>query len=232
MSFFNSAESSLWSLLFNNTAFANLGDATGLRGSSAAGSLYVSLHTADPGEAGDQSTSEAAYTGYSRVAVERSADGWTVANNQVSNTAQVQFGEVTAGSETITHFVIGGESAGAGTPVLRGVLAASGATWKLFTAKTDDTITIPGNPFSVDDRVVFQSLAGSTLPTGITEGTVYWVKTVSGDDITISATEDGAAIDVTAVGSGACIQAKPVTVSAAGASVPTFSAGQLVAYLD
>ena len=50
----NTFENDLLLLIFNNTNIANLGDATGIRGSSAAGSLYLALHTTDPGEAGDQ----------------------------------------------------------------------------------------------------------------------------------------------------------------------------------
>lgn len=49
-------------LFFNNTDWAVVGDAAGLQNSAAAGSLYLSLHTASPGEAGDQSTSEISYT--------------------------------------------------------------------------------------------------------------------------------------------------------------------------
>lgn len=64
-------------LLFKNTTWANIGDATGLVGSSTAGSLYVALHTADP-SAGNQNTSEATYTSYARVAVARSGAGWSV----------------------------------------------------------------------------------------------------------------------------------------------------------
>lgn len=71
----DSWENDLLLLLFNNTNAGLIGDATGLRGSSTAGSLYVSFHTADPGEAGDQATSEAAYTSYGRVAVARSGAG-------------------------------------------------------------------------------------------------------------------------------------------------------------
>lgn len=48
--------------LFNNTTWANVGDATGIVGSGTAGSLYLSLHTSDPGESGDQSTNEISYT--------------------------------------------------------------------------------------------------------------------------------------------------------------------------
>ncbi len=84
MSKTNSLENSLLLHIFNNSDIANIGDATGLRGSSTAGSLYVSLHTGDPGEAGDQTTNECAYTSYARVAVARSGAGWTVTGNSVS----------------------------------------------------------------------------------------------------------------------------------------------------
>lgn len=65
-------------LLFQNLAWANVGDAGGLQPSATAGNLYVSLHTDDPGAGGDQTTNECAYTSYARVAVARSAAGWTV----------------------------------------------------------------------------------------------------------------------------------------------------------
>lgn len=69
-------ESALMLLLFNNTNAANIGDATGLRGSTVAGQLFLALHTADPGEAGTQSTNEVgtgAYTGYARVGLNRAS---------------------------------------------------------------------------------------------------------------------------------------------------------------
>jgi hypothetical protein len=49
-------------LFFNNTDWAVVGDAAGLQNSAAAGSLYFSLHTASPAEAGNQSTNEISYT--------------------------------------------------------------------------------------------------------------------------------------------------------------------------
>ena len=123
MSKSNSLENGFLTLLFNNSNFALIGDATGLRGSSTAGSLYVSLHTSDPGEAGDQSTSEANYTGYARVAVARSGAGWTVTGNAVENAAVVTFGPCTAGSNTITHFGIGTASSGAGVLLYSGTVS-------------------------------------------------------------------------------------------------------------
>lgn len=121
----NTFENDLLLLIFNNTDASLIGDATGLRGSSTAGSLYVSLHTANPDETGTQTTSECAYGSYARVAVARSGAGWTVASNAVSNAALVQFPQCTSGSETITHFAVGTASSGAGKVLYKGALSAS-----------------------------------------------------------------------------------------------------------
>lgn len=130
MSKSNTFENDILKLIFNNVNIAGLGDATGVRGSSAAGSLYVSLCTGDPGEAGTQVTNEAAYTGYARVAVSRANDGsgWTVSGNSVSNTAAIAFPKCTGGSETYTHFSIGYAASGATTVCYKGNLKDSGGT--------------------------------------------------------------------------------------------------------
>ncbi len=126
MSKSNSFENSLLLLLFNNTDIANIGDAAGLQNSAVAGSLYLALHTGDPGEAGDQTTNECAYTSYDRVAVARSGAGWTVAGNSVSNAALAQFPECTGGSETITYVSIGTSAyPTAGVILYSGALTAS-----------------------------------------------------------------------------------------------------------
>lgn len=121
----NVFENDLLLLVFNNTAAALIGDASGLQPSATAGSLYVSLHTGDPGEAGDQETNECAYTSYARVAVARSGAGWTVSGNAVTNAALVQFPQCTGSSETATHFAIGTASSGAGKVLYKGALSAS-----------------------------------------------------------------------------------------------------------
>ncbi len=107
-------------LILCNIAFTGIGDAGGLLPSAAAGNLYVSLHTADPGEAGTQSSSETAYTGYARVPVVRSPAGWTVVDAAATNAATVQFPACTAGSSTVTHVGIGTAASGAGKLLLRG----------------------------------------------------------------------------------------------------------------
>lgn len=118
-------EADLIKLVFNNTGVANIGDATGLVPSGGAGSLYVALHTADPGEAGKQNTSEATYTGYARVAVARTSGGWTVSGDTATNAAAVVFGLCTAGSSTVTHFSVGYQVSGATKMLYSGALGAS-----------------------------------------------------------------------------------------------------------
>jgi len=103
--------------------------------------LYVSLHTADPGEAGDQSTSEATYTSYARVAVLRTSGGWTVTNNSVSPVANIDFSNCTGGTNTITYFGVGTASSGAGVLYYSGTVTpsisvSSGVTPRLTTAST------------------------------------------------------------------------------------------------
>ena len=125
MSMSNSAETAFLQLLFTNAAWTGVGDAGGLLPSAGAGSFYVSLHTADPGEAGTQATSECAYTGYARVAVARSGAGFSVSSDTVSNLITLTFGQCTAGVETATYAGIGVASAGATALLFSGALSSS-----------------------------------------------------------------------------------------------------------
>lgn len=58
----NAAATAFLLLFFNNTAWANVGSPAGLQPSSSAGSLYLSLHTANPTEGGTQASNEISYT--------------------------------------------------------------------------------------------------------------------------------------------------------------------------
>lgn len=220
----NTFENEILLHIFQNAAIALIGDASGLQPSATAGNHYVSLHTADPGEAGNQQSSEAAYTNYARQAVVRSASGWTVSNNQVSNAAAISFPQCGLTGADITHWAVGTALSGTGKILYKAPLGS--ALQGSFTAKTDDTITIPGHSLSVNDRVAFYPIPGATLPTGITEGTIYWVKTVSGADITISTTQGGAAVDITAIGNGVAIKAAVLSVT--NGITPSFGIGALV----
>ena len=126
MSMSNDMETQILEHLFQNADIVDIGDAAGLLGSSAPGNLYVALHVSDPGEAGDQSIGECDYTSYARVAVVRSAGGWTVAGNNCSNAAEIAFPEKTAGPDDIaTHFSVGKEISGATEMIGSAALDAS-----------------------------------------------------------------------------------------------------------
>lgn len=116
-------------LLFNAVAVANIADNAA---SSPLTSLYLALHTADPGAAGNQTTSEATYTSYARIAVARTVGGWTVSGQSVSNAALAQFPQCTGGSNTLTYVSIGTASSGAGKLLFSGALNASLAVSNLI----------------------------------------------------------------------------------------------------
>lgn len=124
MSKSNALESDILKLLFNATAIANVADNAA---SSPITNIYVSLHTADPGEAGDQTTNETGYTGYARVAVARTSGGWAVsgtAPTQVSPVANIDFGECTASpGAAITFFGVGTLISGAGKLLYSGAVS-------------------------------------------------------------------------------------------------------------
>ena len=139
----DSWENSVLLLLFNNTNVANVGDATGLRGSSTAGSLYFSLHTADPTEEGNQGSSEIAYTSYARVAKARSAAGFTVTGSSVIPNGAVTFPAGTGGSGTATFFGVGVSATAAdsgallyGGAISPAIVCGNGVTPQLTTATT------------------------------------------------------------------------------------------------
>jgi len=138
MSKTNAFENDLLELIFNAVAIADIAenDTT-----SPATTLTVSLHTASPGEAGNMSTNEAAYTGYARVTVNRDSagSGWQVTGNSVSPEQNIDFPTATGGTETITHVGIGSGVAndlkyyGALTP---NIAVSTGVTPRVTTAST------------------------------------------------------------------------------------------------
>lgn len=102
MSKSNATENDILSYLFNSTAFPAYGN-----------TVYISLHTADPGEGGNQTTNETAYTSYDRVALTRADNtawevyqpgGVTTARNKVL----ISFPQCTGSpGDPITHVAIG-----------------------------------------------------------------------------------------------------------------------------
>lgn len=104
-------------LTFNGTAYSW----------NANGNLFISLHTGDPGESGNQQSSECAFGSYARVTVARSGSGFTVSGDTATNAAVISFPECTSGSETVTHVAIGTAVSGTGQILYKGALTASRA---------------------------------------------------------------------------------------------------------
>lgn len=118
-------EAALQDLIYLNIDFPNIGDATGLVGSTVDGFIHFALHTADPGEGGSQSTNEIAYTSYTRVAVARGAGGFVRTANSISPLATVTFPAGTGGSGTATFFSTGIASSGSTLVIHRGAITPS-----------------------------------------------------------------------------------------------------------
>lgn len=232
-SFTNSAENSLLVLLFNATAWANVADNAA---TSPLTNLFVSLHTADPGEGGSQTTSETAYTGYARVSVARTSGGWTVSGTdptQVVNAGAITFPQCGATGATITHFGIGSLTSGAGVLFASGVIGPTAGPIQAFTctSASPGSLTVPGVTFSVDDRVSVYHSPVATLPTGMTEGTVYFVGTASAGVCTLSTTAANAnPVNTSSTGAGWIAKQTPLAVS--NLVTPSFAASALKLVCD
>lgn len=127
---------SLLLLIFQGTTIANVAQ----NATSPITSIFVSLHTADP-TAGNQTTSEAAYTSYARVGVVRTSSGWTVSTNTVVPVATISFPAATGGSETEAYAGLGSLTSGTGLLFFAGAISptiavSSGVTPQLTTAST------------------------------------------------------------------------------------------------
>jgi hypothetical protein len=148
MSKSNTFEDELLKLIFQNANIPNIGDATGLRGSSTAGSLYISLHTADPGEAGTQATNEISYTGYARQAVARNATNFPVSGGTMSLGVNVDFPKMTGGTGgVVTHWAVGKEASGATVVLYKGTVSPN------ITVNTGVTPRIEGTPAGTPSTV-------------------------------------------------------------------------------
>jgi len=225
---------SILELIYNATAWTSIAQ----NGVSPATNFYFSLHNADPGTGGNQTTNETAYTNYVREAVARTTAGFTVSGSapliNVSNTGIVTFPQCGATGDTITHFGIGLASSGVGTLLISGPVGVTPAGPYGFTCTnaSPGSLTVPGSSLAVNDRVSVYADASGVLPTGITEGTVYYVGTVTGIAVTLSTTASNAnPVNTTSVGAGYLIkQTTPLIVS--NGVAPNFGAGALVAYMS
>lgn len=139
MSIADVTELNILKLIFNATAIANIADNAATAPITI---TAVALHTADPGDAGTQATSEATYTSYARVSQARTTGGWTCSGTspaQAVPAVAITFPAGTGGSGTATFFSVGKTASGAtdifwsGT-VTPNIVTGNGITPQLTTA--------------------------------------------------------------------------------------------------
>jgi len=118
-----SASNSILALIFNATTWNDIAENDS---SSPATNLYLSLHTADPGVGGSQTTNETSYTNYARIAIVRTTSGWDVpSGGATANAALAQFAQCGASGATLTHVAIGTGASGTGLVLYAGALTSS-----------------------------------------------------------------------------------------------------------
>ena len=88
--------------------------------------LYVSLHNADPGEAGTQTSNETGggvYAAYVRQPITK-ATGWTDGGSTFTNAALIQFPQCVGTGDVIKYVAVGTLVSGAGQILYSGQLSA------------------------------------------------------------------------------------------------------------
>lgn len=200
----------------------------GAQAFGAPATIHVALHSAYPNESG--SGAELTGSGYARVAMTNNLTNWPAySGGQKVNGTPIVFGPASGGSWLEAVAVSLWDASVSGNILARAWLGND--LGKIFTAKaSSDALTVPGHSFLSDDKVAVIAVPGGTLPTGIVEATIYFVKTVSGDDITLSTTQGGGTIDLTTVGAGLIKKVSPKVVP--NGDTLTFNPGSIVFTLD
>ena len=143
-------------LVFNAQPIANIADNAS---ASPLANVYISLHSADPTGAGNQTASEIAHAGYGRVAVARTTAGWNVTGNSVAPAATIIFPIGTGGTGTAAFWGVGTLASGAGVllysgPLSPAVVCGNGISPQITTASTiTETYRIKDHRDKLDGQI-------------------------------------------------------------------------------
>jgi hypothetical protein len=167
---------------------------------------HLGLHTAFPATSGNELTGGS-------PAYARKAASWGAAASGSMDLTPAPVFDVPAAQTVVS---IGFWSAlTVGT--LYGASPLGNATPSPFTAVGGtDLFTSDAHGLANNDKVILIDSVGAALPTGVTQGTIYYVRDVSGDTFKLAATEGGAAIDITTDGAGFVVKVVPETFGAQG----------------
>lgn len=142
----NTTEDAILNLTFRAVAWSLYADNTATTPQAKIG---ISLHTADPADAGFANTSEIGYIGYARINGDRNTSYWTASSGgSISPAANLDFPAGTGGSGTATWFMTAASNTSGATPptgaqiqLWRGdisptIVTGSGVTPRLTTGTT------------------------------------------------------------------------------------------------
>lgn len=160
--------------------------------------LYASLHTAYSTSGANEVTGGS--PAYARIQLGASGADWSAAaaGAKALGTAPSAFNVPASTTVAYVGFwsaLTSGTFAGMG-PV------GAGTPFAFTAAVSGNTFTAPGSSYSNGQQVVMFAGAGATLPGGFTAGTIYFIISVSGTSFSLSLTSGGAAVTVSAAGSG------------------------------
>jgi hypothetical protein len=160
---------------------------------NAEGITHLSLHSA-------YSTSGANELTGGSPAYARKAATWAAASGRSKATSASAAFDVPAGSTV--RWIGGWDAVTAGD--FKGMTPNGGGTPQAFVVPdaTADVLECVAHGFTDGQTVVVWAFPGDPLPTGLAEGTVYYVRDATTDDLKLAATSGGAAINITAIGAG------------------------------
>lgn len=182
---------------------------------------YASLHTGNPGSTGANEATGGS-PAYARKAVTWAA----AASGQRASSGAIVF-DVPAG----TYEWVGGWSAvSAGTFYVAAPVGAS-ATIRGFGevdagGVTANEVDSKAHGLANGERVAVFNTFAASLPTGLAEGTLYYVVGVTTDTFQVSLTSGGAAVDITAGGHLFFVKCVPETF--VGQGTLTISSGGFI----
>lgn len=158
--------------------------------------VFVSLHTADPGETG---AAEVAGGSYARQSV--AAAGWNAAaSGLIDNINAIDFTGMPA--TTVTHVGIW-DAVTVGNFLYGSPLGTTIRAFALDNTTTDDFLSV-AHGFVDTDEVVFEDEYAGSLPSPVVAGTIYFVISagITADSFRVSATSGGASLAITTKGNG------------------------------
>jgi hypothetical protein len=167
---------------------------------SASQITHIGVHTlTDPGTGTNANSGEA--TGGSPAYARQAVTWAAAASGQKSNSGSLAF-DVPAGTYGFLTFW---NASTGNTNAYRGYAPINGTVKGFFSVDTtlsNDQFLSVGHGLSDGDRVMLFNVFSETLPTGVSEGTIYFVVSSATNTFKVSTTSGGSAVDLTATGGG------------------------------